>query len=321
MKIVFFGTPAFAAESLAYLLEKGVEILGIVTKPDRPKGRSSECSPPPVKEVAMQIAAHIPIYQPEKASSAEFVQVLRKLEADLYVVVAYGQILKQNVLDLPRFGCINVHASLLPKYRGAAPIQRCLIEGEQQTGVTIMKMVLALDAGDMLRKAFVEIPQDMNYGQLEKKLAQVGKEALYETIQDYARGVPQAVAQDSSQATYAPKIELEDAELHWGRSASSLHNLVRGVNPFPGAWCVVQVKDCPKRLKIYSTQVRVLNESSGVVPGQVLAYGKQGLVIACGENALELLEVQLEGKKAMKAQDFMRGYLQEQLIFFKQGAL
>jgi len=314
MKIIFFGTPLFAAEILAYLLDHGVEVIGIVTKPDVAKGRSSALRPPAVKEVAQNKAPSIPIYQPERASSAEFINELAALKADLFVVVAYGQLLKQNLLDLPRLGCINVHASLLPKYRGAAPIQRCLIEGETETGITIMQMVLALDAGDMLCKISMPIPENMNYGELERALCQLSKKPLLETIMNISSGSIRPIPQDPAQVTFAPKIELENTKILWNLPAKTIHNLIRGVFPQPGAWCHLQVKGQTRRLKVCSAKVADIELASESPPGRVLSFGKN-LIVACGEGALELLELQLEGKKAISAAEFMRGYSKDQLNF------
>lgn len=312
MRIVFFGTPQFAANVLQYLIDHQIKISAVITKPDRPKGRSGDPVPTPVKLVALAQNPPLPVYQPELVSAPEFAETLRAYQADLFVVVAYGEIIKQHILDMPVKGCINVHASLLPKYRGAAPIQRSIIDGETETGVTIMYMVKKMDAGDIIKMVKVPISSNMTYGELEKALCEIGSKALLEVIQQLEQGVVSRQEQDHSKATLAPKIELEDCEIHWDQPAQVIHNLVRGVNPFPGAWCRLQVKGQPKRLKIFTT--RVLHNRSGQ-PGTILSFGKEGFVLACAEGALQILELQLEGKKAMSADELMRGMTKDQLIF------
>ncbi len=310
MKVVFFGTPLFAAQVLQYLLDQQVQVVAVITKPDKPKGRSSHLVPTPVKEVA--IAHNLPYYQPELVSAPEFADVLQAYQADLFVVVAYGEIIKQHLLDMPKRGCINLHASLLPKYRGAAPIQRSLINGEQETGVTIIHMAKKMDAGDIIHIVKVPIGPDTTYGELEKSLCDVGSKALLRVIRDFEQGIIPRIPQDHSQATFAPKIELEDCQLDWSQPAASLHNLVRGVSPFPGAWCWVQVRGQMLRLKVFKSQ---LTEGPAEPPGKILNYGKGGIVVSCQVGALRLLEVQLEGKKLMPAEELTRGIPQGHLTF------
>lgn len=311
MRIVYFGTPQFAANVLHYLIDNGINIAAVITKPDRPRGRSGEHVPTPVKLVAQAQNPPIPIHQPELVSAPDFADTLRAYNADLFVVVAYGEIIKQHILDMPPKGCINVHASLLPKYRGAAPIQRSIIAGETETGVTIMYMVKKMDAGDMIKIAKVPIGPNTTYGELEKTLCDVGSQALLEVIRQLELGNVSRVEQNHSQATLAPKIELEDCEIKWNLPARAIHNLVRGVNPHPGAWCYVKIRDQQKRLKILST--RSLEDRSGP-PGTILSTDKDELVIACGEGALRIIELQPEGKKVMPAKEFMRGLSKESLI-------
>jgi methionyl-tRNA formyltransferase len=304
MRVVFFGTPQFAAEVLQYLIENHINIVSVITKPDRPKGRSSEPVPTPVKQIAQSQNPAIPVHQPELVSAPDFADTLRAYNADLFVVVAYGEILKQHILDMPPRGCINVHASLLPKYRGAAPIQRSIIEGEAETGITIMHMVKKMDAGDVIKMVKVSIGPNMTYGELEKELCRIGSKALLEVIQQFGQGSVSAAAQDHSQATLAPKIELEDCEIHWTSSAKVIHNLIRGVNPHPGAWCCIKVGNQQKRLKINKT---ILIDDLKGIPGTLLPSRKEELIVACGEGAIQILELQLEGKKAMTAEELMRG--------------
>lgn len=316
MKVVFFGTPLFAAQVLEYLLEHQVQIVAVITKPDKPKGRFSHLVPTPVKEVA--IAHDIPFYQPELVSAPEFAEVLQAYQADLFVVVAYGEIIKQHLLEMPKIACINLHASLLPKYRGAAPIQRSIVSGEQETGVTIMHMAKKMDAGDMIHIVKVPIGPDTTYSELEKELCKAGSEALLKIIRDSEQGVLPRTPQDHTQATFAPKIELEDCEIHWNQPAATLHNLVRGVSPFPGAWCWVEVRGQKLRLKIFKSQLMNASEN---VPGKIIGYGKGGIVVSCGTGALRLLEVQLEGKKLMNSEELARGIAQEQINFLSAHSL
>lgn len=298
-KIVFFGTPHFAAEILRHLSEHRVPVVGIVTQPDRPRGRSKQPAASPVKEVAEEVFPNVPIFQPEKASNEEFLQALSLLEADLYVVVAYGQILSQKLLSLPAKGCINIHASLLPKFRGAAPMQRCLMAGEKETGVAIQKMVKQLDAGDVIALAKIPIPKEMVLGELEKELCAISKPLLLKVLREFDGGIPKAEPQDHSLATYASKIDPLEGEISWSEPAEKIHNLVRAFSPRPGAWTWLDGKT--KKMKILRAHL-VENRSGN--PGELLS--KEGLV-ACGESALQLIEVQPEGKKAMTWNEWLRG--------------
>lgn len=306
MKIVFFGTPHFAAKTLEFLVEKGMQVVGVVTRPDKPAGRSREPIPSPVKKVALEKLSHVPLFQPEKASDPQFYPPLQALRADLFVVVAYGEIIKQELLDMPPLGCINVHASLLPKYRGAAPIQWSLIQGEKETGVTIMHMVRKMDAGDMIQQVIVPITPEMNAEELHDLLQQVGQEALVEVINKLAKGAAPRVPQNEALVTYAPKIELEDCEIHWEWAAEKIHHLVRGVYPNPGAFAWVTVKGEKKRLKILKTRIV---QGYSEVPGTFLQFNEEGIIVSCGQDAIRLIELQLEGKKAMMAAEFTRGMI------------
>lgn len=312
MKVVYFGTPVFAASVLHYLLSKNVNIVAVVTKPDRPQGRSGTPVPTPVKSAALEWNPNIPVYQPAMVSAPEITPILEKYQADLFVVVAYGEIIKQHLLDMPKKACINLHASLLPKYRGAAPIQRCIINGETETGITIMHMVKKMDAGDMIETVKVPIGPNMTYGELESALCAKGSELLFKTILEFENGIPPRMPQNHDLATLAPKIELEDCQIDWHKSAQELHNLVRGVNPHPGAWCWVEAKQQRKRLRLTTT--RVITDRSGT-PGQILNSSKEGMLVACGQGALLLAHVQMEGKKAMAAEELARGYPAGTLTF------
>lgn len=311
MRTVFFGTPAISANILSYLLANGVNIVGVVTKPDRAQGRSSELIPTPVKLVAQ--AHHIPCYQPDVVSVPEFAPTLQDLDADLFVVVAYGEIIKQHLLDMPKKACINLHVSLLPKYRGAAPIQRAIINGEKETGITIIHMVKKMDAGDMIAQVSLPIGPNTTFGELEQWLCNLGAETLLKTVKEFEDGTPQRHVQDESLVTLAPKIELEDCQIDWKKPAETIHNLVRGVNPHPGAWCMIKIKDQIKRLKVITT--RVSPENLAGDPGTILACSKEGVIVNCGTGTLILVQVQLEGKKAMTADEFCRGYANQRLQF------
>lgn len=312
MRIVFFGTPAFAASILDFLLKKPIEIVAIVTKPDKPKGRSLVMQPTAVKLTAQNNAPHIPFFQPPKASAPEFAEILQQFKADLFVVVAYSEIIKENLLQMPRLGCINIHASLLPKYRGAAPIQRCLIAGEQESGVTIIKMVKELDAGDMLAAEKCHIPIDMDAGELSEALCQLGQKLVWQVIQNYANDQVIAVPQNHAQATFAPKVNSADGLINWSKPAVEIHNLIRGLTPRPGAWCIVNIKNQPKRIIIKKTQI--INDTTQYGnSGSILE--QPGLVVSCGQGALKILELQLEGRKSIAADEFIRGFDKNNLIF------
>lgn len=312
LKIVFFGTSPFAAKILSHLIESGVSVAAIVTRPDKPRGRSQQLLPPPVKEAAQTVCPDIPLYQPKKASTDEFVQVLKQYNADLYVVVAYGEIIKTNVLELPRLGCINIHASLLPAYRGAAPMQRALMDGVETTGVTIIDMVLEMDAGDMIATAETPVPLEMTLGDLQEKLCQQACPLLIKVLEDFKTGSIKRISQDKSKVTFASKITAEEEQIIWALPAIDIHNKVRALSPQPGAWCKVQVGKDVKRLKIKkSLPVQDLRGE----PGTLLSFDKtKGFVVACGEGALSLLEVQLEGKKSLSVDEFLRGLSSLQII-------
>lgn len=304
MRLIFFGTPPFAAEILGVLLDQGFEVVGVVTQPDRPQGRSSRPIPSAVKKLVQERLPSIPIFQEEKISSSPSVEGLARLEADLFVVVAFGEIIKENLLNMPRLACINVHASLLPLYRGAAPIQQSIIEGQKETGVTVMHMVKKMDAGDIIKMAKFSISEEATYGEIEQGLRGLGSRLLCEVIRDFEKGVVQATPQIHEQATYAKKILPVDCEVSWEKSAIVNHNLVRGVNPRPGAWCQIFFKGKKKRLKLMKT--RVCAQSSGAI-GQILQFDKEAVVVACSSGALQILEMQLEGKKRMFAGEFVKG--------------
>jgi methionyl-tRNA formyltransferase len=301
LSVVFFGTPEFAASILQDLLQHGTNIVAVVTQPDRPRGRSSAPAYSAVKSLISESFPKIPVFQPEKSSDPQFLEQLRSLKADLYVVVAFGQILPQKLLDLPPLGSINVHASLLPKYRGAAPIQRCLMAGDRETGVSIQKIVKQLDAGDVIAVAKTPIAFETTLGELKEWLCELSKPLLRSVLQSFEQGIPPAEPQDPTLSTYAPKIEPEEGEIDWTQPAEQIHNLIRAFSPKPGARCWVEQGGEKKQVKILRSKV-VAQQGS---PGQLLA--ERG-VIACGQEALELIEVQPEGKKKMAAADWLRGF-------------
>lgn len=313
MKIVFFGTSSFAARVLSYLLDYPFSIVAIVTRPDKPKGRSLQVLPSPVKEMAQVKAPLLPIYQPPKASTAEFAAELQKHNPDLFVVVAYGEIIKKNLLDIPPLGSINVHASLLPKYRGASPIQRALLQGEEKTGITIIEMALEMDAGDMLAQEEIPISLHTNFGELELALSTLASPLLAKVIEQKKQKTTTAVPQDSSFATFAPKLLPVEEEIQWHLPASQIHNQIRALSPFPGAWCWVTVGGVKKRLKIKKSFP--LQESSSF-PGVTLVFSKKEWIVGCGIGALRLEEVQLEGKKTLSIHQFLQGISEPPLLDF-----
>jgi methionyl-tRNA formyltransferase len=304
VKIVFFGTSAFAGRILAYLFGHNIPIVAVVTKPDKPKGRSSQLTPPPVKETTQQIKPSLPIHQPVKASTPEFAEILKSYNPDLFVVIAYGEIIKTNLLQIPKWGCINVHPSLLPKYRGANPIVRCLMNGDRETAVCIMDMVLEMDAGDILEVAKLDVPEAMNFGELDQKLSEIAGPALIKTIQALQNGTVKRLPQNPAHVTFAPKLAPGEDEIKWDKSAFELHNLVRALSPSPGAWCWLQVGSEKKRIKIKKSEVVPDVEGN---PGKNHILTKQEWVVACGKGGLRLLEVQLEGKKSLPVAEFLRG--------------
>lgn len=299
LRTVFMGTPEFALPTFQTLVDMPVPVVAVFTQPDRPKGRGKIMTPSPVKRLAEKL--RIPVFQPLKLRDPVVIEQLQNLSPDLIVVVAYGQILPQSVLDIPRFGCINVHASLLPRYRGAAPINKAVMEGEEETGITTMFMNAGLDTGDMLVKKRVSIGFEETAGELHGRLALLGGEAVTETIELLCRAELSPVAQDDSLSSYAPMLKKEDGRIDWSRSAVRLHNQVRGLDPWPGAFCRLHGES----LKIYKTFPQV---GEGGRPGEIVAVDDEGLKVACGEGLLLIRELQLAGKKRLPVAEFVRGY-------------
>ncbi|MEA3464493.1 MAG: methionyl-tRNA formyltransferase [Thermodesulfobacteriota bacterium] len=297
IRTVFMGTPDFALSTLAGLIDLELNMVGVFTQPDRPKGRGKKLAAPPVKELA---AKHgIPVFQPQRLRDEEAVVQVAELAPDLIVVVAYGQILPQSVLDIPKYGCINVHASLLPRHRGAAPINKAIIDGDQIAGVTTMMMDIGLDTGDMLVKHSVDIFPQETAGQLHDRLAKLGCEAMVETVARLCAGTLKRESQDDSQSTYASMMKKEDGRIDWQQDAATIHNLVRGLDPWPGAYTTLE----GETLKVADTRVC---EGSGV-SGTVLHADGDGVIVACGDGALKIDGLQLPGKKRLCAADFLRG--------------
>ncbi|MBE6535960.1 MAG: methionyl-tRNA formyltransferase [Ruminococcaceae bacterium] len=300
MKILFMGTPDFALFSLKALASTEHEIVGVITQPDKPRGRGYTLTPPPVKVFALE--AGFPVYQPETLRSEEFASLLTELSPDVIVVVAYGKILPKNVLDFPKYGCINVHGSLLPEYRGAAPMQRAIIDGKSQTGITTMYMAEGLDTGDMLLKDYVDITDTDNFETIHDKLGECGAALIVKTLEGVEAGTIEREPQDDTLATYAAKINKEDCVLDFSKDARTLHNLIRGVSPFPLAF--THTPD-GKLLKITSAEVFKENGNYGKA-GEVIGLDG-GILVACKNGALNITGVLPEGKPRMKASDFVRG--------------
>lgn len=304
MRLVFFGTPIFAARILEYLVSQGHTIVAIVTRPDKPRGRSQQLQPSAVKALAQEKWPEIPLFQPTKASTEPFAEQLKNLKPDVFIVVAYGEIIKENLLKVPSKMCVNIHGSILPKYRGAAPIQRALMAGEKETGITIIEMVLQMDAGDILGIEKVEIGTETNFTELRDALCEMSGPLVERVLEKIERGTVRKIPQNHAEATFAPKITSEDRIIHWEKSAEELHNQIRALSPDPGALCTVEVKGQKKSLLVKRAK-KNLNLSGA--PGQTLVYQKNEWTVACGSGAISLLEIQLEGKKAMKIDEFIRG--------------
>lgn len=298
MRVVFMGTPDIAATCLKKILADGFEVVGVYTQPDRPKGRGMKMVCSPVKEVAL--AAGIPVFQPENFREEASVQQLRDLQPDICAVVAYGRILPQKVLEVPKRGCINIHASILPKYRGSAPYQWAVLDGLEETGVTAMYLTREMDAGDIIDVSRTSIGENETAGELLDRLAVLGADLLSKTLSRFAQGEVEGTAQDASQVSYAPMLDKSMSPIDWTKTARQVHNHVRGLHPWPVATTEIQ----GKLFKVHATRVA---EGSGE-PGQILGLSKTGLLVACGEGAVEILSLQAEGGKRMSAPDYFRGH-------------
>ena len=300
MKIVFMGTPDFSVPTLVALSEAGHELLAVVTQPDKPKGRGKAVLMTPVKEKAIELG--IPVYQPVKVKDETFVQVLRELNPDIIVVVAFGQILSKEILTLPLYGCVNVHASLLPKYRGAAPIQWSIIDGEAETGITTMKMDVGLDTGDMLEKIVIPIQPDETGGSLHDKLSEAGGRLIITTLQGLENQTLVPIPQNDEESCYAKMLTKTLGDIDWSMGAVEIERLIRGLNPWPSAYTSWQ----GKTLKIWEAET-IECEYEGEF-GQIVNITKEQLYIKTGKHTLSVKVLQLEGKKRMLVSEFLRGH-------------
>ena len=298
MRIVFMGTPEFAVPCLQKLIDCGHEVTGVFTQPDKPQGRKMILTPPPVKELAL--ANSIKVYQPVKMRDGAALEMIKEANPELIIVVAYGKILPKEILEYPEFGCINIHASLLPKLRGAAPIQWSIINGFDKTGVTSMQMDVGLDTGDMLIKGELEISENETAGELHDKLSVLGAEILEKTINSLLAGTLFAEKQNHDEFTYAPMLSKELSPIDWNLSAKEIHNKIRGLSPWPSA----NAKLCGKTVKIHKS---ILTNENGGKPGEIIKADKN-LIVSCGDGkCIEIVELQAEGKKSMSAADYLRG--------------
>lgn len=299
MKIVFMGTPDFSVPAL-YNIAKHHDVAAVVTQQDRPKGRGHKMQFTPVKEAAVEL--DIPVYQPAKVKEPEFVEILKEINPDAIVVIAFGQILSKEILDLPKYGCINVHASLLPKYRGAAPIQWAVIDGEEETGVATMYMAEGLDTGDVIDVSKITLDAKETGGSLFDKLAEEGGKLILETLEKLENGTATRTPQDDELSTYAGKITRELGKIDFSKPAVEIERLIRGLNPWPSAFTYMD----EKMLKIWDADVSA--KASESRPGTILELGKDYIEVATGEGTLKIRELQLEGKKRMTADAFLNGY-------------
>jgi methionyl-tRNA formyltransferase len=301
VKIVFMGTPSFAVPSLEKLVSNGYEVAAVLTQPDKPKGRGNKLSPPPVKEFAEKHG--ITVLQPPKIKASDSVAKLKELKPDLFITVAYGQLLSQEILDIPSLGCINVHGSLLPKYRGAAPIHWAVINGETKTGITTMYTDIGMDTGDMLLKKDIDINENMSVGELHDILSIIGAEVLEETLEELKKGTLKRIPQPSQEASSAPIIKKEVGQINWSKSSRNIHNLVRGTNPWPGAYSFYK----GERIRIWKT---ILNNNiqAASTPGLIRKVSIEGIVIETGSGLLTVTEIQFDSSKRMRVEEYIRGH-------------
>lgn len=313
MNLVFAGTPEFAQAFLEELLHvPNVEISGVYTQPDRPAGRGKQLRPSPVKQLA--VANNLPVFQPQSLKDVDVQKQLAELKPDLMVVVAYGQILPEAILNIPRYGCINVHASLLPRWRGAAPIHRAIAAGDSETGISIMRMDVGLDTGDVLAENQLNIRADDTTGSLHDRLIELGRPLLRQVIAAFPEILDRAVPQDDTNATYAKKILTAESAVDWSKSAKELDALIRALNPAPGAYTFVE----NERVKIWAAAV---SEGKGK-PGEILRVAENGIEVACGQGSLILQKIQLAGKPVVDISDLLRGHASKFApgLYFNSGA-
>lgn len=309
MRVIFMGTPDFAVPSLEALLTKH-EVVLVVTQPDKPKGRGKKMVPTPVKACALEHG--IPVLQPEKVKEPEFVEQLRSYEPDLIAVTAFGQILSEPILEMPKYGCINVHGSLLPKYRGAAPMQWSIIDGEKVTGITTMYMAKDLDSGDMLLKAEVEITDEDTFATIHDKMAVTGANLLLDTLDQLEAGTLERIPQDHDAATYAPMITKETGHIDWSKNRQDIINLIRGLNPVPAAYTIYE----EEVLKIFGAVISDV-QADGAANGEIVAVVKKGFVVKCGDGCLLITEVQARGGKRMMTDAYLRGHAMKEGILLQ----
>lgn len=309
MRVIFMGTPDFAVPSLEALLTKH-EVVLVVTQPDKPKGRGKKMVPTPVKACALEHG--IPVLQPEKVKEPEFVEQLRSYEPDLIAVTAFGQILSEPILEMPKYGCINVHGSLLPKYRGAAPMQWSIIDGEKVTGITTMYMAKGLDSGDILLKAEVEITDEDTFATIHDKMAVTGANLLLDTLDQLEAGTLERIPQDHDAATYAPMITKETGHIDWSKNRQDIINLIRGLNPVPAAYTIYE----EEVLKIFGAVISDV-QADDAANGEIVAVVKKGFVVKCGDGCLLITEVQARGGKRMMTDAYLRGHAMKEGILLQ----
>lgn len=302
IRIVYMGTPDFAVEPLEAIIKAGYEVTAVVTQPDKQKGRGKEVKMTPVKECALRHG--IPVFQPVKIKEPEAVAELEKYQADLFVVAAFGQLLSEEILNMPEYGCINIHASLLPAYRGAAPIQWAVLNGEKESGVTIMQMDKGLDTGDMLLKRSVELSPKETGDSLHDKLMHLGAELIVEALSKLEKGELVPEKQKDELSSYAKKLTKAMGQIDWSKDAVSLERWIRGLNSWPSAYTFFG----GKTLKIWEARVAEENGAQKAEPGQVVSVSREGFTVACGQGALQILSLQLEGKKRVLTREFLLGY-------------
>lgn len=299
MKIVFMGTPEFAVPCLQKIIDEGHEVVAVVTQPDKPKGRGKKLAMPPVKELALKY--DIPVYQPLKAREESFVDTLKEMNPELIVVVAFGQILPKSILDIPKYGCVNVHASLLPRYRGAAPLNWVIINGEEKTGVTTMYMDEGLDTGDMILKSEIPLDDEITAGELHDKMMIDGAKVLKETIDLIEKGEAPREKQSNEDTCYSPIMNKSLGNIDWKKSAIDIHNLVRGINPWPSAYTTYE----GQTMKIWKT--KVIDKNSDKDPGTIISIDKEGINVSTSEGILQIKEIQMAGKKRMEVPEYIKG--------------
>lgn len=300
MRIVFMGTPEFSVPTLVSLIESSHQVIGVVTQPDKPKGRGKEVISTPIKAKALEY--NIPVYQPQRVKEESFIDEMKRLNPDIIIVIAFGQLISKALLDIPKYGCINIHASLLPKLRGAAPIQQAILDGEKETGITIMYMDVGLDTGDMLLKKSIPIEKKETGGSLHDKLSVMGGELILETLEQLEKGTLVRIKQEDELSTYAGMLDKAMGQIDFSKSAVEIERWVRGLNPWPSAYTMLH----GKTWKVWDADV-IEKEYSGQI-GEIVEVTRDSIIVKTGMGAIAFKEVQLEGKKRMTTDAFLRGY-------------